>query len=409
MRQSLRLFLFLLSSLPALGQSEKFITICTYDVMNYSAAASELRSTALASVLQAIYPNVLVLNNVVGEEGRSKFMSDVVPKIFSGNWPLKSAPASDGPGGDNALLYDSVRTDVIAHRVIATEGSNVDRWTLVIRETSDTVEILGCHLTSGTDTASTGRRYREAIAIRSALISIPAGRHYVIAGNLNVYNSDENAYQALIQPGKFTPHADDPIDRPGAWHDNPAFAGLHSQSTRVDPIDGGSGGGLHDRFDFLLVSPSIDGHIMDGSYMAFGNDGKHFNDSVSRLPNEVVSDEMAGALAAASDHLPVLAEFFFSEAASGTQQGERDDVSISVSPLPARDRMAFRINLPGRAHIQLRVVDQLGRVLATVADEEMEQGERMVEWDASHAAAGIYFYRFICGRDRRAGRLVIAR
>jgi cysteinyl-tRNA synthetase len=45
-----------------------------------------------------------------------------------------------------------------------------------------------------------------------------------------------------------------------------------------------------------------------GSYIVFGNDGKHLNKAVNKPENKIVSKEIADALHKASDHLPVVIE-----------------------------------------------------------------------------------------------------
>jgi hypothetical protein len=51
-----------------------------------------------------------------------------------------------------------------------------------------------------------------------------------------------------------------------------------------------------------------------GSYSEYGNDGNHFNDSINKPPNAIVSQQVANALHYASDHLPVYASFSFDAA-----------------------------------------------------------------------------------------------
>ncbi|MBT8380857.1 MAG: hypothetical protein KJO59_00715, partial [Ignavibacteria bacterium] len=74
-------------------------------------------------------------------------------------------------------------------------------------------------------------------------------------------------------------------------------------------------GGLDDRFDMILMSQGISnsGEItyIPGSYIEYGNDGDHFNDSINQPPNAVVTQQIADALHNASDHLPVYARFSF--------------------------------------------------------------------------------------------------
>ena len=118
-------------------------------------------------------------------------------------------------------------------------------------------------------------------------------------------------YQTLLSAGNG--QAFDPINTPGYWHNNPAYASVHTQS----PHDGSDGlvtGGMDDRFDFQLVS----GELMDnegvsyipGSYHAFGNNGTSYNQAVNYFANTYpVSDAVLDALAHASDHLPVVADY----------------------------------------------------------------------------------------------------
>ena len=78
------------------------------------------------------------------------------------------------------------------------------------------------------------------------------------------------------------------------------------------------GGGLDDRFDFQLLSPTLfdgDGFsIMPSTYRSFGNDGDHYNVSINTgnnayFPGQTArSNGLADALHDASDHIPVVAD-----------------------------------------------------------------------------------------------------
>jgi hypothetical protein len=106
----------------------------------------------------------------------------------------------------------------------------------------------------------------------------------------------------------------DPINRPGGWHNGPAFASIHTQSPRTTQFGGGANGGMDDRFDIILTAPSfLDGNgyeYIPGTYTAYGQDGLHYNVALTDPPaNGVVSAAVAQALHDASDHLPVYADF----------------------------------------------------------------------------------------------------
>jgi hypothetical protein len=101
---------------------------------------------------------------------------------------------------------------------------------------------------------------------------------FILVGDLNLYSSSEPAYQKLT--GEETENSGrlfDPIETPGTWHNNSSYTVIHTQSTRTSDIgDDGATGGMDDRFDFILVSSSLSGRVIEGSYTAYGNDGVHF-------------------------------------------------------------------------------------------------------------------------------------
>jgi hypothetical protein len=148
--------------------------------------------------------------------------------------------------------------------------------------------------------------------------------HLIYAGDFNVYRSSESMYQTLLAPGEG--QAFDPVDRPGVWQDNPAFLDLHTQApTTTARYFRQVTGGMDDRFDFQLVSAEfLDNEGLSyiaGSYRAFGNTGTHtLNGEITtgsatalqaRLPGYTTEQAVAvlDALASASDHLPVIADY----------------------------------------------------------------------------------------------------
>ena len=133
--------------------------------------------------------------------------------------------------------------------------------------------------------------------------------NYFLMGDLNVYNSYETAFQHLINPDNQDYRFNDPIDKLGYWNENESFKYYHTQSTHSY---GGchSGGGMDDRFDFILVSDYImngtkEVHALENTYQALGQDGNSFNGALNKTNNESVPEDIARALYDFSDHLPV--------------------------------------------------------------------------------------------------------
>ena len=104
----------------------------------------------------------------------------------------------------------------------------------------------------------------------------------------------------------------DPINRMGNWHTNVGYKNYHTQSTRAGTVGyaGGAHGGMDDA-DFIFVSEDIlsgnDGvmYVENTYYVAEGQDGNHYNQSINNGTNTAVSADIANALYYMSDHLPV--------------------------------------------------------------------------------------------------------
>jgi hypothetical protein len=72
---------------------------------------------------------------------------------------------------------------------------------------------------------------------------------------------------------------------------------------------------MDDRFNMILMSQEVidSGGIyyIPDSFVNYGNDGNHYNDSINRPPNTAVGQTIANAIHYASDHIPIFAEFSF--------------------------------------------------------------------------------------------------
>ncbi len=223
----------------------------------------------------------------------------------------------NGPDSDNACFFKPAVVDSISQQLLFTPVRYTDEF--VFRpdgysSSSADFRILSTHLKAGDTTSDEAIRLTMTNVIRDYLNGLPSGSHFIVLGDLNVYTNTDDSYERLIRSEADNDgRSKDPINKQGAWHDNYTYRMTHTQSPRVASFEGGSGGGLDDRFDQILVSyPFDDGsglsYVAD-SYFAFGNDGYHLNAAVNAMPNYVVSEAMANALYYASDHIPVVASF----------------------------------------------------------------------------------------------------
>ncbi|MEO0588432.1 MAG: hypothetical protein AAF078_12430, partial [Planctomycetota bacterium] len=171
--------------------------------------------------------------------------------------------------------------------------------------------IYNSHYKAGSSGSDQSRRQVEATSIRNSADALGNGEAIIYAGDFNMRSSFESAFQTLIGSG--AGQAFDPINTLGTWNNNSSIAEVLTQS----PAQSGQGlttGGIDDRFDFQLTTGEVlDGEgfdVIDGTYRAFGNDGRSFNQAINTNRfNRDFPLAVLDALATAGDHLPVVVDY----------------------------------------------------------------------------------------------------
>jgi hypothetical protein len=78
-------------------------------------------------------------------------------------------------------------------------------------------------------------------------------------------------------------------------------------------------------------------------------------------------------------------------------------------PNPFNPATKIRFALPNRSFVTLVVYDMLGRVVTTLANETMEAGYYLAEFDGTNLAGGVYFYRINAGDFEMVKKLVLVK
>lgn len=409
MKNTLFLLLFLAISMHTLAQTSGPLRIATYNLLNYPGANAAARDRHFRTIMATMRPDVLVAQEVQSQEGVVVFLQDVLNALFPGRYA--AAPFNDGPDSDNSFFYNSGRVTFLGVSYIPTALRDIAEYRFATKESNDTIRIFSVHLKASQSEEEA--RFEEAKILSRHLDALPENARFIVAGDFNVYGSSEAAYQELTNPLSPTNRACvDPLDAPGEWSGNAAFAAIHTQSPRVRQFEGGSNGGMDDRFDMLLLSPTLAGAMEPGSYTAYGNDGMHFNDSINRLPNGAVPDSVADALHYASDHLPVFADFVFDgqAAAHPLEEGAYPrGMEIAIAPQPSSGEVMIDFTLDRPSRISMRIFNSSGQIVATPLDARLGAGRQHLPWDGSGEAAGIYICEIRCGDRVAHGRIVHVR
>ena len=314
-------FVTILLSLSLLIEFKSFgaqdlVKIMSYNLLNYpSSGVLATRNAAFNTSISSVNPDIVVVGEMISQAGMDGFLANVL------NNPTSTYSAGIWINGtsdtENGIFYKTAKFQFVSNKRIITALRDINEFKLVHLLSGDTLRIYALHLKSSSTTSDELARANEVDSLRKVTNALPPGSNFIVCGDFNIYNSSESAYLKLLQViSGVEGHCIDPIVMTSTWS-NAANAIRHTQSTRVSTYlgDGGSTGGLDDRFDMILYSKAISlaGSVtyVSNSTIAYGNDGNHYNDSINKMPNTAVSQAIANALYVGSDHLPVIASFNF--------------------------------------------------------------------------------------------------
>jgi hypothetical protein len=331
----------LLLWLAATGVTHAQLRIATYNTNNY-ASGQTLPRTGVATVLEALgdqskagfaRPLDILL---VQEQSTLATTTDGFVGILNGiygagTYSRGALQGTTTGGGRPAVIYNTTTVQLVAEReASAASTSGGPRATLRHQfrplgyDSGADFYVYNSHFKAVDDAPSAARRAVEVGEIRADSDALGQGSHALYVGDMNFYRSSETGFQDFLAAG--SGQAFDPVNRIGSWNNSTTYRDVHTQSpVTTAQFDGQVIGGLDDRFDFQLVTGEVlDGRGFDyvsGSYWAFGNTGTHAlngalsSGSVSALQNLLPGYSAAAATAvidaimAASDHLPVVADY----------------------------------------------------------------------------------------------------
>lgn len=371
------------------------VTVVNWNLLNFPGSTGATRAPYMRTVLEYTAPDLMVCEEVSSTAGRDYFQTNVLNVLEPGAWT--SGGFHDGFDSDRALFYRLGVFEPVAYGWLDTEVRDIDWWQLREVESGEEFRVFAVHLkaSQGEEPA----RLAEATILRDFLLTLPADLPVIVTGDFNVYTSSEPAYQLLLSAGPA--QLRDPLNRPGSWHDNAAFADIHTQSTRTESFGGGATGGMDDRFDFMLVTDDfLDAagpEIQPDTYTAVGNDGNHLNVSLIFGGNTAVPMEVATAIYQSSDHLPVSCRFSFPAGPTDVGDVPMSVASLRAWPNPFNPVVSLRVEgLPG-ATADLVVYDVAGRPVAQLWRGVVPVGGQTLTWQPADLPSGVYFARLGSG------------
>jgi hypothetical protein len=393
----------------AFASAQDTVRVMTYNLLAYGDGT---RDQYFRRVIHSARPDILVVQEVDSLHAVPAFLYNVLNSEQPDEYSV--GILYDGPDSDNALFFRTASFSFLENNPIRTALRDLNEFVLLHPATRRVIRIFSVHLNAGIGDSL--KRAEEIDSLRAYTNRFPEGTDFIIVGDFNLYSSFELGYRKLTTVT--TPaggHAVDPLSLSGAWN-TAAYAGFHTQSTRVRAFGGGATGGLDDRFDMILLSQSVSEpggiSLVQGSYRAWGNDGLHYNDSINRLPNAAVADSVAQALHEASDHLPVICDLIFDASLTVKSQPEQSAkatigmFNIFPHPLSAASRGQIRFSVSQESHVRIRVYNVLGQLIQMLADRDYTAGIHDVAWVA-RPATGVYFLEMVAAGQREIRKIAI--
>ncbi|WP_169304788.1 T9SS type A sorting domain-containing protein [Chloroherpeton thalassium] len=370
--------------------------MATYNCLQLDKSGFNSRKSYFKTIINEINPDIFLTQEIKEEAAADSLLSLLNETSIS----FSRAPYINGPDMDNMLFYRDDVVSLISQNTIQTSPRYL--WEYVVKIGSDTLRIYSCHLKASSSESDEQTRLGEVTALRNYLNELPENSEFIIVGDLNLYDNAEPAYQKLIADETNNIGRAKDWLASGSWHNSSTYASIHTQSTRTTDLgDGGSTGGLDDRFDFILTSQNLNDasrieYVAD-SMTPFGNDGNLLNKDINNTANTAVSTSVADALWRASDHLPVIAEF---EATTGTSSAYESTVSQPADfqlyqnyPNPFNPTTVISYYLSEVGEVSLKVYDLLGREVAKLVDERQTSGRHQATFNSANLPSGLYFYR----------------
>ncbi|MBD3637421.1 MAG: T9SS type A sorting domain-containing protein [Crocinitomicaceae bacterium] len=312
--KKLLLALAIFPALSSHAQNTDTISVMAYNLLNFPQVNSS-RIADLKTIVQESLPDILMVCELTSGTGANAILSNALNQ--NGITYYNKANYVTGPDTQNMLYYNDDKLELLEQNEITTNLRDINEYVLYyesddIATTSDTTffYIYVCHLKASQGYES--ERDAEALAMKNYMATRPNLENVLVGGDFNLYGSSEPAWGTILYGAGVT--LVDPIDLPGEWHADWGYQDYHTQSTRTQSFDGGSTGGMDDRFDFIFMSPDLmnwgnQAKMIDGTYWAYGQDGNHYNDELIAPPtNTTLPWTVIQALYDMSDHLPVYAE-----------------------------------------------------------------------------------------------------
>ncbi len=386
--------------------SQGRIKVMSYNLLNFNNLTSyctaennsyQTKAGYLATIVANQQPDILCCCEVgKSHQSLAYTISYILGNSLNVNGVNRwaSASASGNEYLNNALFYDKKKLILVAQTKVNTDIREINIYKLKHISTGDTLKVAIAHLKAGDEyhcSECPAQRGTEIQDFMNYLVTQGNNDNFIVCGDFNVYKASEPAFQNLVNPSYMPIAFYDPVNQMGDWTINSNFSEYHTQSTHSGSTDCFSGGGMDDRFDFILMS----GSIINGtkgityhpnSYWAVGQDGNRFNGAINSPQNNTLPSNVIDALYNMSDHLPVVAEFDFGDVGFASESTDAGFLSIVQNPVS--DVLTMRIRTEKPREVSVDIYSSLGVLLRHYQENVL--ADEVLEYDVADLPNGAY-------------------
>lgn len=399
-----KIFIGIIALSWQLGFAQEDYTLMFYNLLDFPEAPPSNRISILNEILDEVNPDIfmvcelqtdvaatLILDEALNEEGTL----DYAMPAFVYN------TSSTGQDLQQHLYFNQNKFSLYSTDIIQTSLRDINYYRLEVLNNEEDqplyLDVFIAHLKASIGADNALIRSQMVNDFTTYLANLPDDAHVIFAGDFNFYTANESGFLQLLM-GQSNILFSDPIDAIGDWNNNPNFSYVHTQSTRTSNnnfSDFGAGGGLDDRFDFMLVSssfmnPSSAISYKPNTYQAYGNNGNCYNKNISDTSCfGNFSQSTRNLLYNMSDHLPVVMKITNNQA---TLSAQAWDTSTEILSMTSGTWVENTLNLEIKNSLiksyQLMIFNSLGKKMWSIESHMPQQSI-----DVSNFSSGVYFVK----------------
>lgn len=380
---------------------------------NWTNNNPDQKDAFLRTIISYARPDIFTVNEISYQSTyQQRILSEVMNQTGYALFKMAGSPNMAESNIVNQLYYNSEKLALHSQEVAQSEVRDIDIYRLYYLNDGlldgDTIFIhcMVAHLKAGTSSSDEDKRELMTANALNYLDEHGRPGNYLFMGDFNVYEAAEPAFQLMINHSNPEFRFYDPVDEIGDWHTSPAYRHVHTQSTHAYS-NCFAGGGMDDRFDFVLMNSVIKDaddkvQYVEGSYQALGQDGIRLDESLIDPPNNSLPAYVIDALYGMSDHLPVVMDLVVDEELWIPVTGHRSPDIHYANPVKDKLRIYF-----SQTYSRPVIISLVSTTGAVQYQRQHKFSDGTITIPTSHLPTGMYFLRMYSEKEVFTGKVIV--